>query len=49
MGTTECISEIVFDRNEYYVGETARVRIMCDNSKCGKAVRGFKFKLQRKL
>ena len=36
MGTTECISEIVFDRNEY------------DNSKCEKAVRGFKFKLHRR-
>lgn len=48
MGTTECISEIVFDRNEYYIGEKARVRIICDNSKCEKAVRGFKFKLHRR-
>ena len=48
MGTTECVSEIVFDRNEYYIGETARVRIVCDNSKCEKAVRGFKFKLHRR-
>lgn len=48
MGTTECISEIIFDRNEYYIGETAHVRIICDNSRCEKAVRGFKFKLHRK-
>jgi hypothetical protein len=47
-GKTECISEIMFDRNEYYIGETAKVRIICDNSRCDKAVRGFKFKLHRK-
>jgi len=47
-GTSECISEIIFDRNEYYIGETARVKIICDNSNCHKAVRGFKFKLHRK-
>lgn len=38
----------MFERNEYYIGETAKVKIICDNSKCEKAVRGFKFKLHRK-
>jgi hypothetical protein len=48
MGTTQCISEIIFDRNEYYIGEIAKVKIICDNTKCSKPVRGFKFKLHRK-
>lgn len=48
LGSSECVSEIIFEKNEYYVGETARVKIICDNSKCEKAVRGFKFKLHRK-
>lgn len=47
-GSTECVSQIIFDRNEYYIGDTARVKIICDNTKCEKAVRGFKFKLHRK-
>lgn len=48
MGTTHCVSEITFDRNEYYIGEKAHVSIVCDNSHCEKAVRGFKFKLHRR-
>ena len=48
MGTSECISDIIFEQNEYYIGDTARVRIICDNSKCKKAVRGFKLKLKCK-
>ena len=48
MGTSTCVSEIIFDRNEYYIGDTAKVKIICDNTKCAKAVRGFKFKLHRK-
>jgi hypothetical protein len=48
MGTSHSSSEIIFDRNEYYIGEKAHVKIICDNSKCDKAVRGFKFKLHRK-
>lgn len=47
-GTSQCISDIIFERNEYYIGETAKVKIICDNSKCDKAVKGFKFKLHRK-
>jgi DNA-binding LacI/PurR family transcriptional regulator len=48
-GKSECVTDIVFDKNEYYQGESARVSIACDNSKCSKAVRGFKFKLHRKI
>ena len=48
MGTSKSHSEIIFDKNEYYVGEQAKVKIICDNTDCHKAVRGFKFKLHRK-
>jgi len=32
MGTTKCVSEIFFDRNEYHLGDTAQVKIICDNT-----------------
>lgn len=48
MGATHSKSEIIFDKNEYYIGHPARVKIICDNSQCNTAVRGFKFKLHRK-
>jgi len=35
-------------QNEYYLGEKASVRIICDNSKCDKAVKSFKLKISRK-
>lgn len=47
-GQTSCVTEITFDRNEYYLGEDAKVHFACDNSRCSKAVRGFKMKLHRK-
>ena len=47
MGTTQCFTEMFFDRNEYHLGEVAHVKIICDNSKCKKAVKEFKLKLSR--
>ena len=47
IGSTNSFSTIFFDKNEYYLGETAKVRIVCDNSLCDKPVHCFKFKLHR--
>lgn len=46
-GQTKSTSEIVFEKNEYYIGEQANVRIICNNTSCKKDVRAFKFKLFR--
>lgn len=46
-GKSRASSEIIFERNEYFIGEIAKVRIICDNSKCSKNVKSFKFKLKR--
>lgn len=48
-GKSDCVTDIIFDKNEYYLGDKAKIKIICDNSKCSKAVRGFKFKLHRKI
>lgn len=47
MGTSEAVSTITFEKNEYYLGEKAIVKVAIDNSNCGKAVQGIKFKLHR--
>jgi len=48
-GKTKSISTIIFDKNEFYIGEWANVRIICDNTSCKKDVRAFKFKLMREI
>ena len=48
MGTSICNSQIFFEKSQYYLGEHARVRIVCDNTECAKDVRSFKFKLLRR-
>ena len=48
MGTSICNSQIIFEKSQYYLGEHARVRIICDNTACEKDVRTFKFKLMRR-
>ena len=45
MGTSECESEIIFEKNEYYLGEVAKVKVIIDNSNCSKSVRYIEFKL----
>lgn len=47
MGETECHSIITFEKNEYYLGEVAKVRVQVDNTNCTKDVSGIKFKLHR--
>jgi sporulation-control protein spo0M len=47
MGTSEAQSQIHFEKNEYYLGESAKVKVSIDNSKCAKSVKGIKFKLHR--
>jgi hypothetical protein len=32
-------------KNEYFTGQKAQIRIVCDNSQCDKKVKSFKFKL----
>ena len=49
IGSANCVTEIIVTQNEYYMGETAQVKIICDNSKCGKAVKSFKLKLVSKI
>lgn len=46
-GKTKSSSQIIFDKNEFYIGEWANVRVICDNVTCKKDVRAFKFKLIR--
>ena len=31
-GESACVSDIYWERNEYYEGEEANVRILCDNT-----------------
>ena len=47
MGTSECKTQIFFDKNQYYLGETAQVRLIVDNTKCEKDIKSLKFKLLR--
>ena len=47
IASTTCSTEIFFEKNEYYLGETAKVRVVCDNSACDKPIKAFKFKLHR--
>ena len=47
IGTSQAVTDIFFEKNEYYLGEIAKVRVICDNSACEKAVKSFKFKLHR--
>jgi hypothetical protein len=44
---TECVTDFIFESNEVYSGQIFKIKVVCDNSKCNKAVRGFKFKLVR--
>ena len=48
MGSTKCTTQIIFSQNEFYTGNKATVRIICDNSQCDKPVKSFKFKLLKR-
>ena len=45
MGKKESISQITLDKDQFFPGETINVKILCDNSKCSKAVKEFKSKI----
>ena len=47
MGSTQSVTEIFFDKNEYYLGEIANVRVVCNNTTCDKPIKSFKVKLHR--
>ena len=47
MGKSESHTEFTFEKNEFFPGEDAKVKVECDNSKCSKAVKSFKFKVHR--
>ena len=46
---TRAITQIIFENNEYYVGDKIHVKIICDNSKCSNKVKEFKLKLHRRF
>ena len=45
MGRSVCESQITFDKNQYYLGETVTVRIVSDNTKSRKDIEKYQFKL----
>lgn len=49
LGSQKCTTSIHVEKNEFLTGEQAPIRIVCDNMKCDKAVKSFKFKLFRKF
>jgi len=44
-----CNTTVLFEKNQYFLGENIRVKVTCDNSACSKAVSGIKVKLKRKI
>ena len=48
-GSTESKCEVRFIKNQYYPGEMVDIWLDCDNSKCDKNVKSYKFKLHRQL
>jgi hypothetical protein len=48
-GGSPSITEVTFDKNQYYIGDTARVKVVCDNSQCNVGIKSFKIKLKRKI
>ena len=47
VGKSRSLTEIFLERNEFYIGEKINIKIKCDNSKCHKAIKDFKLKLNR--
>ena len=48
-GGSTSITDVIFEKNQYYTGEQCNVRIICDNSKCQVGIKSFKIKLKRKV
>lgn len=49
LGGKPSITDIIFDRNQYYTGDKVNVKVVCDNSQCNTGVKSFKIKLKRKV
>ena len=47
IGRSAATTHVFFDKNQYYMGERARIRIICDNTHCKKDIQSFKVKLMR--
>lgn len=48
-GATEATLEVRFNKNVYYPGDLVDIYMDCDNTKCNKDVRSYKFKLHRQM
>ena len=48
MFKSPCTTRVVFEKNQYCLGEEASVTISCDNSECSKDITNFKFELFRR-
>lgn len=44
-----CNTTVHFEKSQYYLGETIRLRVVCDNSACEKTVSALKVKVKRKM
>ena len=46
--TSSCKAKITFEKKLYFMGDTAKVHVECDNSACKKDVESIKLILERK-
>lgn len=49
LGGDNCITDVIFERNQYYGGDKVNVKIVCNNSKVSCAIKSFKLKFKRKM
>ena len=49
MGKTNSYSTFTLEKDVYFVGETIRVKVDCNNVDCKKDISGFKLKLVRNM
>jgi hypothetical protein len=47
IGRKRCVTKVTVDRNQYYIGDTIKVKFECDNSQVSKPVKELKIKLCR--
>ena len=49
VGKSESITKITLEKDQFYPDEDIVVKLNCDNTKCSKAVKNMKVKLQRNI
>jgi sporulation-control protein spo0M len=49
LGKTHSSTRFTLEKDIYYVGETIRVKVDCNNLQCKKDISGFKLKLVRNM